>query len=138
MRRHGRLVVLAIALCALGCLGSAGMAGAEASSPGELGAWKGKTKQGFPVYFRVTSEGVTNVRFTYRESICGKQSPHDPTTTLGIDEAAHFAGAIYSGRLEFEGTFLSPTQVKGKLIALETTGLPGCLRQVVGFTASPR
>lgn len=114
------------------------MAGAEGPSPAEMGAWKGKTKQGFPVYFEVTSAGVTNIRFTYRESICGKQSPHDPTTTLAIDEADHFGGAIYSGRLEFEGTFLSPTKAKGKLIALESTGLPGCLRQVVGFTAGPR
>lgn len=117
---------------------AAAPAGAEAVDP-VAGAWKGKTKQSFPVYFRVAGDRtVTNIRFSYRESVCGKQSPHDPTTVLSIDGAAHFGGAIYSGRLEFEGTFAAPNRVQGKLIALETTGLPGCLRQVVGFTAQPR
>jgi hypothetical protein len=138
MRTRRKICCVAVVICALGLLGSAGLAGAEGTEP-VAGAWKGKTKQGFFVYFRVASDHtVTNIRFTYRESICGKQSPHDPTTKLSIDEAGQFGGAIYSARLEFEGTFVTAKRVKGKLIALETTGLPGCLRQVVEFSAQPR
>jgi hypothetical protein len=136
---HGRWIrSLAAALCALGLLVGASLAGAEVSAP-QAGAWKGKTKQGYPVYFRVGSDRtVANFRFTYREPICGEQSPHITETSLTIDEAGHFGGTIQTYYLEFEGTFTAPDRVQGKIIALEHTGLPGCLGKVVSFTAYPR
>jgi hypothetical protein len=76
MRRHRLLGCGAIVLCAL--LGSVGLAGAEGTEP-VTGGWKGKTKQGFPIYLGLR-EGptVTNVRITYKDAICGKASPKKP------------------------------------------------------------
>jgi hypothetical protein len=81
---------------------------------------------------------VKNVRLTFREVVCGKQSVHLPQSRLAIDEAGHFAGELVPNRLEFEGTFVAPDRVSGKIVSLETTGLPGCTRKVVGFSARPR
>ena len=136
---HGRWIRnLAVAFCALGLLGGANLASAEVTAP-QAGAWKGKTKQGYPVYFRVGSDRtVANFRFTYREPICGEQSSHLPDASLSIDEAGHFGGTIETYYLEFEGNFTAPNRVQGKIISLEHTGVPGCLRKVVGFTAYPR
>jgi len=136
--RHGRWIRnLAAAFCALALPGGASLASAEVSEP-QAGAWKGKTKQGYPVYFRVGSDRtVSNFRFTYREPICGVQSPHITDVSLGIDEAGHFGGTIQTYYLEFEGTFTAPDRVQGNIISLEHTGLPGCLRTVVAFSASP-
>jgi len=114
-----------------------GMGSAAGVAP-EEGGWKGKTKQEFYVYFGVGEGAVKNVRLTFREVVCGKQSVHLPESRLAIDEAGHFAGALVPNRLEFEGTFVAPDRVSGKIVSLETTGLPGCTRKVVGFNARPR
>lgn len=139
MRRRRQFGAIAVALCCFGLVGVPAWSAAAGTEMPEPGPYKGKTKQGFPVYFRLTEDrNVTNIRFTYRESICGKQSVHDPTASLSLNGGNEFAGTIYSGRLEFKGAFVSPTRVQGKLVAFETTGLPGCLRKVVAFTAYPR
>ncbi len=130
-----RSAVLVFALCALVIPASSGSAAGV--QPVE-GAWKGKTKQGFYVYFAVRGGAVANVRLTFREVICGKQGVHLPDSSLAIDEAGHFGGALIPNRLEFEGDFAAPAKVSGKIVSLETTGLPGCTRKVVGFTAHPR
>jgi hypothetical protein len=130
-----RLAGLTLALCAL--LLMVGMGSAAGLAP-EEGGWKGKTKQGFYIYFGVGEGAVKNVRLTFREVVCGKQSVHLPESRLAIDEAGHFAGALVPNRLEFEGTFVAPDRVSGKIVSLETTGLPGCTRKVVGFSARPR
>ena len=128
---------LAAAFCVLAFPSGASLASAEVTAP-QAGAWKGMTKQGYAVSFQVGSDRtVSNFRFTYREPICGVQSPHITDVSLGIDEAGHFGGTIQTYYLEFEGTFTAPDQVQGKLISLEHTGVPGCLRTVVAFTASP-
>jgi len=132
--RSGRVVTI---LCALVLTVGLGLASAAGTEPVE-GGWKGKTKQGYFVYFGVGEGAVFNVRLTFREVICGKQSVHLPMSRLEIDEAGHFGGELVPNRLEFEGTFAAPGQVKGKIISLETTGLPGCTRKVVGFNAHPR
>jgi hypothetical protein len=126
--------VFALALCALVC--TLGVGAAAGTQPVE-GAWKGKTKQGFFVYFGVREGVVANVRLTYREPICGEQSVHRRKARLSIDESGHFAGALVPERVDFEGSFVAPGQVTGKIISHETTGLPGCLRKVVSFTARP-
>jgi hypothetical protein len=139
MRAHRRLGCLAIVLCAMGLLGSVGMAGAEGTEP-TLGSWKGKTKQGFPIYLGVR-EGprVTNVRITYQDAICGKASPKNPTLTMTVDEDGHFSGVVYpaNGGVEIEGTFTGPSTLRGAIVAGEDTGLPGCLGGRFPFTAYP-
>lgn len=132
--RSGRVVMVLCALVLTVGLGLASAAGTETVE----GGWKGKTKQGYFVYFGVREGAVVNVRVTFREAVCGKQSVHLPNSRLEIDDAGHFGGALVPNRLEFEGTFVAPDQVKGKIISLETTGLPGCTRKVVGFNAHPR
>lgn len=124
-------------VCALVVVSGVTLAGAAGVAP-EEGGWKGKTKQGFYVYFGVGEGVVKNVRLTFREVICGKQSVHLPQARLAIDEAGRFAGALVPNRLELEGVFVAPDRVSGKIVSLETTGLPGCTRKVVGFSAHPR
>lgn len=126
---------IALPLCLL--LVGVGLASAADAGPAE-GGWKGKTNQGFYVYFGVGGGAVTNIKVTFREAVCGKQSVRLRQARLAIDEAGHFGGAVIANRLEFEGDFVAPGKVKGKIVSLETTGLPGCMRKVVPFTAYPR
>ena len=125
----------ALALCLL--LMGVSVGSAAEAVPAE-GGWKGKTNQGFYVYFGVSGGAVTNIKVTFRETICGRQSVRLREARLAIDEAGHFGGAVIPNRLEFEGDFLAPGKAKGKIVSLETTGLPGCTRKVVPFTAHPR
>jgi copper chaperone CopZ len=113
---------------------------AEGPVEPQAGAWKGKTKQGFPVYFRVANGAVTNIRVTYRDAICGKATIHEATGSLGIDESGYFAGVIYpaNGGVELEGTVTGPRSIKGKIVAGESSGLPGCLGGSFSFTAHPK
>jgi hypothetical protein len=140
MRRHRRLGCGAVMLCSLGLLLVAGLAGAEGTEP-VAGGWKGRTKQGFPIYFGVR-EGptVTNVRLTYRDAICGKASPKNPTLTMTVDENGDFSGVVYpaNGEVEIEGTFTGPSSMKGAIVAGEDSGLPGCLGGRFPFTAHPK
>jgi hypothetical protein len=139
MSPRGRVGRFAALLCSLGLLAGAAHAGAEGTEP-VAGGWKGKTKQGFPIYFGVR-EGptVTNVRITYKDAICGKASPKNPTLTMTVDEDGHFSGILYpaNGGVEFEGTFTGPSSMKGAIVAGEDSGLPGCLGGRFPFTAHP-
>jgi hypothetical protein len=140
MRRRRRLGALAVGLCALGLLGGAALAGADATEP-MPGGWKGKTKQGFPIYFGVR-EGptVANVRLTYKDVICGKLSPRNPTLTMTVDESGHFSGVVYpaNGGVRIEGTFTGPSSMKGVIAVGEDSGIPGCLGGKFKFTAYPK
>lgn len=115
----------------------AGVARAEVLDPAE-GAWKGKTGQGYFIYFGVEAGAVKNVRLTVRDAICGKHESHRRAASLTIDESGHFSGTLVPNRLEIEGTFVTPERVKGTIVSLETTGLPGCLRVAPQFSAQPR
>lgn len=135
--RFRRRLRSCLALCA--ALFAFGAAFASAAAPTvEEGGWKGKTSQGYYVYFGARAESVVNFRLTIRESICGKQSVHLPKAALVIDEAGHFEGDLIPNRLQINGIFLSPSKVKGTIVSLETTGLPGCTRKAVQFTAHPK
>jgi hypothetical protein len=125
------------ALCAISLALGAAFASAAAPTV-EEGGWKGKTSQGYHVYFGARGETVANFRLTIREVICGKQEVHLPKSALSLDEAGHFEGALIPNRLEIQGTFLTPNRVKGTIVSLETTGLPGCTRKAVQFTAHPK
>jgi hypothetical protein len=140
MSPRGRVGRFAALLCSLSLLAAVGHAGAEGTEP-VTGGWKGKTKQGFPIYFGVR-EGptVTNVRLTYRDTICGKASPKNPTLTMTVEEDGHFSGIVYpaNGGVEIEGTFTGPSSLKGAIVAGEDSGLPGCLGGTFPFTAHPK
>jgi hypothetical protein len=140
MRQHHQLACLALVVCALGLLGSAGQAGAEGTEPA-VGAWKGKTKQGFPIYFAVREGStVANVRLTYKDVICGKASFKKPNLTMTVDEYGHFSGIVYpaNGGVEIEGTFTGPSSVKGAIVVGEDSGLPNCPGGRFAFTAHPK
>jgi hypothetical protein len=127
----------ALLLCALALATGAGIARAEVLDPAE-GAWKGKTSQGYPIYFGVEAGAVRNVRLTIRDPICGKNELHRRGANLSIDESGDFSGVLVPNRVEIEGTFSAPERAKGTIVSLETTGLPGCLRKVAQFSARPR
>lgn len=127
-----------LALCAVFLALGAALASAAVAPTVEQGGWKGKTTQGYYVYFGTRGESVANFRLAIREAICGKQSVHLPKSVLAIDEAGHFEGALIPNRLEINGTFLAPDRVKGTIVSLETTGLPGCTRKAVQFSAHPK
>ncbi|MBS1878556.1 MAG: hypothetical protein JST31_03485 [Actinobacteria bacterium] len=121
-------------------IGVVPQAGAEGVEPA-IGGWKGKTSQGMPIYFGVR-EGrvVTNVRLNYRDAVCGKLVLHEPNASLSIDESGHFAGVVYpaNGGVELRGSFTGPRRIKGKIVAGESSGLPGCTGGTISFTASPK
>jgi hypothetical protein len=133
-RRLRSSTVLCLLFLALGVA----LASAAVAPTAEEGGWKGKTTQSFPLYFGIRGGAAVNFRVTIREAVCGKQTVHLPDSTLSIDEAGHFQGALIPNRLEVEGTVLAPNQVKGRIVSLETTGLPGCTRKSVQFTAHPK
>lgn len=127
-----------LAFCAVFLALGAALASAAVAPTAEEGGWKGKTDQGFHVYFGVRGTTAANFRLTIREVICGKQAVHLPDSKLSIDEAGHFEGALIPNRLEINGTFVAPDRVKGTIVSLETTGLPGCTRKAVQFSAHPK
>jgi hypothetical protein len=138
--RRSLTAVLSLFLCAIVLIGGAARAGAEGVEPA-LGAWKGKTAQGLTIFFGVR-EGrvVTNVRLSYKDVICGKANIHERDVSLSVDESGDFAGVVYpaNGGVELEGSFTGPRKVSGKIVAGESTGLPGCAGATVAFTAVPK
>jgi hypothetical protein len=146
VERHGRRsrrskrTIGSLLLLALVLVGVVAQAGARTVEP-TLGPWKGKTTQKTAVFFAVREDGtVGNVRLTYRDAICGKAVIHEANAKLVIDESGHFSGIVYpaNGGVELEGTFTGPTTVKGKIIAGEASGLPGCAGGTFKFSAGPK
>lgn len=145
-RRAGRTsrrylgAIGSLLLCATALIGVVPQASAGTAEP-TLGGWKGKTTQGTAVFFGVREGGVvTNVRLNYRDAICGKASIHEANASLKVDASGHFSGVVYpaNGGVELEGTFTGPRTVKGKIVAGESSGLPGCTGGTFSFTASPK
>jgi hypothetical protein len=126
--------------CTIVLVGGVTRAGAEGVEP-VVGAWKGKTAQGLTIFFGVR-EGrvITNVRLSYKDVICGKANIHERDVSLSVDESGDFAGIVYpaNGGVELEGSFTGPRQVTGKIVAGESSGLPGCTGATVSFTAAPK
>lgn len=139
-RRWSQKALGSLIFCAIVLTGAVPQASAEAMEPAS-GGWKGKTSQGLPIYFGVR-EGhlVTNVRLTYRDTICGKANIQKRDVSLPIDESGHFAGIVYpaNGGVELQGTFTAPRHLKGKIVAGESSGLPGCTGGTISFTAGPK
>lgn len=107
--------------------------GSAAGVAPEEGGWKGKTKQGFYVYFGVGEGAVKNVRLTFREVVCGKQSVHLPESRLAIDEAGHFAGALCRTGSNSKGPSSRRTGSAGRSSASKR---PGCQAAPARLSAS--
>ena len=99
------------------------------------GAWKGETSAGLSVYFGVTGGRVVNTRFQFRWGFCGVFESHDKSANLEIDPGGHWVFEDPRGQI-FEGTFVAPDRVEGKVISVERQ-LPGCPRTEATFTAMP-
>ena len=99
------------------------------------GAWKCETSAGLSVYFGVTGGRVVNTRFQFRWGFCGVFESHDKSANLEIDPGGHWVFEDPRGQI-FEGTFVAPDRVEGKVISVERQ-LPGCPRTEATFTAMP-
>lgn len=138
--RRNRGMLASLLFCAIALIIVAPQASAGSAEP-TLGGWKGKTTQGTAIFFGVREGAVVaNVRLTYRDAICGKASIHEASVSLEIDGAGHFSGVVYpaNGGVELEGTFTGPRTAKGKIVAGEASGLPGCTGGTFPFTAGPK
>jgi len=121
------LIVLAIGVAS---------AQAEGVVPVE-GSWGGESSDGLPVHFGVAGGHVVNTRFKFEWGFCGTFESLAPFADVEVDSAGHWVFEDPRGQT-IEGTFVAPDRVSGKIVSLETTGLPGCTRKVVGFNARPR
>jgi hypothetical protein len=110
------------------------LAAAEGIVPVE-GSWKGVTSAGLPVGFGVSGGRVVDTRFRFRWGFCGTFESRDPSADLTIDPAGHWVYQDPRGQT-FEGTFLAPDLVEGKVLSVGRQ-LPGCPATEATFTASP-
>lgn len=137
---RGLRVIGSFVFCVIVLIGVVPQAGAGGVEP-TIGGWKGKTAQGMPIFFGVREGGVvTNVRLDYKDVVCGQTIIHKRNVSLKEDESGHFAGIVYpaNGVVELEGTFTGPRRVRGRIVAGESSGLPGCRGGKIAFTAHPR
>ena len=140
MSRRGLTAIGSFLFCAIVLTGVVSQAGAEGVEP-TIGGWKGRTTQGMSIFFGVREGGVvTNVRLDYKDVVCGQAIIHKANVILEEDESGHFAGIVYpaNGGVELEGTFTGPRSVKGRIVAGESSGLPGCIGGKIAFTAHPK
>jgi len=140
MSRRGLTAIGSFLFCAFVLTGVVPQAGAGGVEP-TIGGWKGRTTQGMSIFFGVREGGVvTNVRLTYKDVVCGQAIIHKRDVILEEDESGYFAGIVYpaNGGVELEGTFTGPRSVKGRIVAGESSGLPGCIGGKIAFTAHPK
>jgi hypothetical protein len=126
---------LPVLLCALALAGGPGLAHAEGIEPVE-GGWKGRTRQGLPVYFGVREGRVVNTRYHFHWGFCGTYGNHAKGANLEIDPNGHWIVADSRGST-LEGTFVAPNRVEGAVRVVERM-LPGCPAVLAPFTAWPR
>ncbi|MGV1047540.1 MAG: hypothetical protein ACOYD4_03315 [Solirubrobacterales bacterium] len=126
-----RRLATALTLLAL----TIGAGSAEAAVVPVEGGWQGETSAGLPVYFGVFAGRVINTNFHFRWGFCGTYVSHDRGASLEVDAAGHWAYDDPRGQT-FEGTFVAPDRVEGKVISVERQ-LPGCPRTEATFTAAP-
>src|SRR5690349_7010940 len=124
------IAVLALALGVLTFCGSA----VAAVEPVE-GPFEGKTETGYAVSFDVKEGGVFDLFFTLEWAYCGPSPVHVRGRFADIDANGHFS--IDEGQWNFEGTFVSPTEVQGTATFLNHP-LAGCPKEAVPYTARLR
>jgi hypothetical protein len=122
-------------LCALVLASGAGLAHAEGIEPVE-GGWKGKTRQGLPVYFGVRNGRVINTRYHFHWGFCGNYGSQAWRANLEIDPTGQWVVSDPRGS-SFEGTFVAPDRVEG-MVLVEERELPSCPKVEAPFVAWPR
>ena len=127
--------LLALLLGVLVLASGVGVAPAQGIEPIERG-WKGKTRQGLPVYFGVRHGRVINTRYKFRWGFCGVFGSHARRARLTIDPTGHWGIEDLRGS-SFEGTFVAANRVEGMVSAVERE-LPGCPKVQAPFVAWPR
>lgn len=132
MRLPHAFLVAAIAL-AVGVTTAIGSA-AAAVEPTE-GPYEGKTDTGYVVSFEAKEHAVFNLAFTLKWGFCGPAPVHLKGRFAEIDANGHFF--VNEGQWNFEGTFVSPTEVEGTATFLEHP-LAGCPKEAVPYTARLR
>ncbi|HET7507628.1 MAG TPA: DUF4232 domain-containing protein [Solirubrobacterales bacterium] len=128
-----RLFLSGVLALALGVLALGGSA-AAAAEPAE-GPFEGKTDTGYVVTFDVREGGVFDLFFTLEWDYCGPAPVHVKGRFADIDPSGHFA--IDQGQWNFDGTFVSPTEVQGTATFLNHP-LAGCGKEAVPYTARLR
>jgi hypothetical protein len=111
------------------------LAHADGIEPVE-GGWKGKTRQGLPVYFGVREGRVINTRYRFHWGFCGTYESHFKRASLEIDPTGRWIVEDSRGS-SMEGTFVAPNRVEGTVVAVERQ-LPSCPEVVARFVAWPR
>jgi uncharacterized protein DUF4232 len=128
--RHALLpVVIALVAGFLAC-SSAALAAEPAAGP-----FEGKTETGYVVSFEVRERAVFELRFTLKWGFCGPAPVHLEGRVAEIDSNGHFF--VDEGQYNFDGTFVSPTEVEGTATFLEHP-LAGCPKEAVPYTARLR
>jgi len=113
---------------------SSANAQAEGVVPVE-GSWGGESSDGLPVHFGVASSHVVNTRFKFKWGFCGTFESHAPFANAEVDSAGHWVYEDPRGQT-FEGTFVAPDRVEGKIVTLGRM-TPGCPQTEATFTAAP-
>jgi hypothetical protein len=96
------------------------------------GAYKGPTKQGKQVKFRVVGQRVVNPQFTIRSGPC--TGTFYMYTSDRVDRSGRFS--LSSGSTQFRGRFVTRTKATGSATAT-FQGCPGGTK-TVGYTARKR
>jgi hypothetical protein len=99
------------------------------------GPYEGKTDAGYVVSFEVRDRAVFNLAFTVKWGYCGPAPVHLKGRSAGIDQNGHFR--VDQGQWNFDGTFVSPTEVQGTATFLEHP-LAGCPEEAVAYSVSLR
>jgi hypothetical protein len=131
--RPCRALPPAVLVLAAGLLLSTGAASA-AVEPAE-GPFEGKTQTGYVVSFEVRKRAVFDLRFTLKWGYCGPAPVHFKGRIAEIDPNGHFF--VDEGQYNFDGAFVSPTEVQGTATFLEHP-LAGCPKEAVPYTARLR
>lgn len=131
--RLPRAALATVLALAIGILTGSGTA-AAAVEPA-AGPFEGKTETGYVVSFEVKERAVFDLSFTLKWGYCGPAPVHLKGRSASIDPNGHFF--VDGGQWNFDGTFVSPTEVQGTATFLEHP-LAGCPEEAVPYTARLR
>ena len=93
------------------------------------------TEQGYVVSFEIRERAVSDLTFTVKWGFCGPSPVHLDGRNAEIDASGHFR--IDEGQWNFDGTFVSSTEVRGTATFLAHP-LAGCPERAVPYTARLR
>jgi hypothetical protein len=99
------------------------------------GPYEGKTETGYAVSFEIEEQAVFGLTFTLEWGDCGPAPVRLKGRVAEIDPNGHFF--VDGGQWTFDGTFVSPTEVRGTATFLEHP-LAGCPEEAVPYAARLR